>query len=220
MFSNIFYKDIRRVYIYKKAERLASALYLVGPAFAGALSLRAKLEGVALALTEAAQAPAPRLAEALSRELLALSSLLSMARAGGLLSPMNAELIAAEARALLAEAAGYEEPRLALPEAATLPALARELSATSAARPAAPRSPAPRSAQVAQPHADKGHASPRQEAILSYITDKGTVSIRDLSFVVRGVSEKTIQRELQTLIGEGRVLKRGERRWSTYELSR
>lgn len=222
IFSNIFYKDIRRVYIYKKAERIANALYLVGPAFSGAPSLRAKAESLAIALTDAASAPGARLAAALERELLALSSLLSMARAGGFLSTMNAELITQEARDLIAEVGNYEEPRLALPDPATLPALARELTATSAARAA----PAPlarasrRPASEARQRADhKGHFTQRQDTILSYIKDKQTVGIRDLVSVVRGVSEKTIQRELQGLIEAGRVVKRGERRWSTYSLS-
>jgi hypothetical protein len=37
--------------------------------------------------------------------------------------------------------------------------------------------------------------------------------------VVRGVSEKTIQRELSLLVLEGTVRKQGERRWTTYSLA-
>ena len=54
---------------------------------------------------------------------------------------------------------------------------------------------------------------------MSLIKDKGRVSIKDITLVVRGVSEKTIQRELQGLIDAGRVAKLGERRWSTYSLA-
>jgi DeoR/GlpR family transcriptional regulator of sugar metabolism len=53
---------------------------------------------------------------------------------------------------------------------------------------------------------------------LSVIKNKGTASIKDISTLVRGVSEKTIQRELSALISSGSVLKQGERRWSTYSL--
>jgi hypothetical protein len=37
--------------------------------------------------------------------------------------------------------------------------------------------------------------------------------------MIRDVSEKTIQRELQALIDSGEVVKRGERRWTQYALA-
>ena len=70
--------------------------------------------------------PAP-LASTFSRELLALSSILSIARTGGLLSPMNAEIITREAHTLLQEIAAYEEPRLLLDEMPTLSGIAKNV---------------------------------------------------------------------------------------------
>jgi len=220
VFSSVFNKDIRRVYIYKKAERLASALYLVAPAFRDSVSLRTRVESLAVALTEAASLSGARLTEALSRELLALSSLLTMAEAGGLLSHMNGDLIIREAQALLTEVTLYEEPRLALAEPASLAALARQaLGATSVSR--APHVPQAghTSAQRGGPR-DQGHNSSRQDSILSFIKEKGSVSIKDLAGVVRGVSEKTVQRELQALIEHGQIEKQGARRWTTYRALR
>jgi DeoR/GlpR family transcriptional regulator of sugar metabolism len=66
---------------------------------------------------------------------------------------------------------------------------------------------------------DKGHIKDRRDAVLSVIQNKGSVSIKDISTLIRGVSEKTIQRELGALIESGVVVKRGERRWSTYSLA-
>ena len=123
IFSNIFEKDIKRVYIYKKAERLAKAIHLVAPAFRDSPALRDRVDLVAVGLVDAATLPPITAREALSRELLALSSVLSIARVGGLLSSMNAELIAREAHQLLQEIAGYEEPRLFLDDAPTLATL-------------------------------------------------------------------------------------------------
>jgi DeoR/GlpR family transcriptional regulator of sugar metabolism len=54
---------------------------------------------------------------------------------------------------------------------------------------------------------------------LSLIRSKKTVSIKDISSMIRGVSEKTVQRELISLIEQRIVLKQGERRWSTYSLA-
>src|SRR3954469_802068 len=89
IFSNIFEKDIRRVYIYKKSERLAKAIHLIAPAFLQSATLRTRMDQVAIALVDAATLPPTSAREALSRELLTLSSVLAIARTSGLLSSMN-----------------------------------------------------------------------------------------------------------------------------------
>lgn len=58
----------------------------------------------------------------------------------------------------------------------------------------------------------------REERIVEVIRDKGIVSIKDISTVVFDVSEKTIQRTLQTLIDKGHIKKEGERRWAKYQI--
>jgi hypothetical protein len=45
IFSNVFDKDIRRIYIYRKSERLAKAIQLITPAFANSPSLKNRLDG-------------------------------------------------------------------------------------------------------------------------------------------------------------------------------
>jgi hypothetical protein len=59
----------------------------------------------------------------------------------------------------------------------------------------------------------------RQQLIVKTIATKGELSIKDLEGVVKGCSEKTIQRELLTLVDQGILLKTGERRWSRYSLA-
>lgn len=229
IFTNIFEKDIRRVFIYKKAERLAKALHLIAPAFTQSLSLKNRLDEIALGLVDAAVLPSSGARAALSRELLALSSVLSMARIGGLLSPMNTELIAHEAQVLLQEVAAYEEPRLFLDEVPTLSGIAKKaLARESLQRSEATRAPdthkspapAPRKGHIKDiEDTTDGHIKDRREAILSVIKNKQKASIKDISTFIRGVSEKTIQRELTGLIAAGKIEKQGERRWSTYSLS-
>lgn len=58
----------------------------------------------------------------------------------------------------------------------------------------------------------------RREMIIKLIKDKGVVSIKDISDHIKDCSEKTIQRELLSLVQEGILVKEGERRWSTYRL--
>lgn len=60
----------------------------------------------------------------------------------------------------------------------------------------------------------------RRDFILGIIGQKGEVTIKDISNVFNGCSEKTIQRELISLVSEGVVSKEGERRWSKYKLAR
>lgn len=220
IFSNIFEKDIRRVFIYKKAERLAKAIHLITPAFSEFVSLKNRLDAIAMDLIDAAILQPSAARTALSRELLALSSVLSVARTGGILSPMNADLISHEAQLLLQEVASYEAPRLFLEEGPTLADIAKR----SGRRDTASAPPVPRASRQPREESDKGQikdtqkASERREAVLSVIGSKPNVSIKDISTVIRGVSEKTIQRELQALIEAGVVQKQGERRWSTYSI--
>jgi DNA-binding transcriptional ArsR family regulator len=226
IFNNIFEKDIRRVFIYKKAERLAKAIHLITPAFTESVSLRNRIDAIAVGLVDAAILPPSSARTALSRELLTLSSVLSIARTGGLLSSMNAEIIAREAHMLLQEVAVYEEPRLDLDEVPTLSDIAKRARKSEVSKSSAtPRVAAPRPSTLRKGHIkDKGesigvHIKDRRDAVLSVIRNKGKASIKDISTLIRGVSEKTIQRELLTLIALGMVLKEGERRWSTYSLA-
>lgn len=232
IFSNIFEKDIKRVYIYKKAERLAKAIHLVTPAFKDSPALRDRLDLVAVGLIDAATMTLGSARGALSRELLALSSVLSIARSSGMLSDMNADLIAREAQHLLQEVAAYEEPRLALDEAPTLAEIAKgavregrrethRADSLTESRDEAPEAQSQADSTKGQSKGqtkDTSAKSERQEALLDVLKNKGALSIKDLSAVIRDVSEKTIQRELQVLIAEGVVEKAGDRRWTTYSL--
>ena len=56
----------------------------------------------------------------------------------------------------------------------------------------------------------------RQDKILSFINDRKSAVIKDIISLFPEVSEKTIQRELNRLLGEGKINKRGSKRWSIY----
>lgn len=221
IFSNIFDKDIQRVYLYKKSERLAKALYLILPAFKDAPALRDRVHRISIELIDASILTPLASRDALSRALLALSSVLAIARAASLLSPMNAELIAREAHLLLKEAAVYEEPKLTLEDTPSLASISRNttparLSAQKTER-ASIRRPKQARAEGSEAPVPKP-SSDRREAVLSVLRTKGPSFIKDISTVIRDVSEKTVQRELQSLVLEGKVSKTGERRWTTYSL--
>lgn len=245
IFSGVFEKDIRRVYLYKKAERLAKAIHLITPAFSGSVSLKERLERISVGLVDASILPPLASRTALSRELLALSSILSIARTSGMLSTMNADLIVREAHQLLSEIVSYEEPRLSFEEIPSLASLAK----TSAASESRDRSGLRSVARITYDPAldaletpghkgqSKGHVKDtgasqapekgagrnsngeRRESILDVLRSKGPSYIKDISMIVRDVSEKTIQRELSALVAEGTVKRKGDRRWTTYEVA-
>ena len=60
----------------------------------------------------------------------------------------------------------------------------------------------------------------RAERIKTVLEAKPQATVKDISEVITDVSEKTIQRELNSLIEKGQVLREGERRWSKYSVKK
>jgi len=59
----------------------------------------------------------------------------------------------------------------------------------------------------------------RQSIIINLLKKKKEIMIKDVSPLIEGVSEKTIQRELLAMVDQGIVKKEGEKRWSRYSLA-
>jgi predicted HTH transcriptional regulator len=62
--------------------------------------------------------------------------------------------------------------------------------------------------------------SDRGERIKTVLEAKPQATIKDIAEVITDVSEKTIQRELNSLIEKGQVIREGERRWSKYSVAK
>jgi len=58
----------------------------------------------------------------------------------------------------------------------------------------------------------------RAERIKTVLEAKPQATVKDVSEIITDVSEKTIQRELNSLIEKGQVVREGERRWSRYSV--
>jgi hypothetical protein len=58
----------------------------------------------------------------------------------------------------------------------------------------------------------------RKTQIISIIKEKGEVTIKDISSLIKDCSEKTIQRELMSLLNERQIKRTGDRRWSRYSI--
>jgi len=61
--------------------------------------------------------------------------------------------------------------------------------------------------------------SNRQEIIVSMLKDGAKLNIKDIAKNIKNCSEKTIQRELISMVAKGVLKKEGERRWSKYFLA-
>ncbi len=68
------------------------------------------------------------------------------------------------------------------------------------------------------PSDDKESRSVRADKIVALLKDNKELSIKDFLRHIKGCSEKTIQRELLSLVSKGSIKKKGERRWSRYSL--
>ncbi len=233
-------------YVLKKGERIAAAFTALGKllgaddlygksfislsytvlegcvAFANALIAG---EGIAQARTEAAAA------------LQRARSHLSAAFYAGIVNEHNFLILQEEVGALLTRVHNVAESQLHALAEPEMFAVANQLAVAAAGGTAgsgsveSPKREIRRAARRSQgsvgnatrpavaPRSEREEARMRREAILSIIGQKGRVSVRDLAEEIRGVSTKTLQRELNALIRDGLVLREGERRWSVYRLA-
>jgi hypothetical protein len=102
------------------------------------------------------------------------------------------------------------------------------MTGTDFKRVARPSSPGPtRPSRVSIP---RGDISSDAHMVYSQLVDRGAriktvleakpaATIKDIAEVITDVSEKTIQRELNSLIEKGQVVREGERRWSKYSIA-
>lgn len=72
---------------------------------------------------------------------------------------------------------------------------------------------------VEREHRPENIKGERREVIIKLFRKRKNLSIKDLSLVISDCSEKTIQRELLALVGQGILKKEGSKRWSRYALT-
>jgi hypothetical protein len=99
-------------------------------------------------------------------------------------------------------------------------------AATKPASSATTTSPAKRARRVQVPAGDissdaymvYSQLTDRAERIKTVLEAKPQATVKDVAEIITDVSEKTIQRELNSLIEKGQVVREGERRWSKYSV--
>lgn len=209
-------------YIFKKTEKIVCAIfYVLGHAPKSQESApKAALErdaqealNAALATLSCRAYGATEKLYALVHALVALESKVHVGQAAGLLESEIADMFALEIEAVLRTLRQYlarERRDLGLGEEGSVPSVSR-------------RSPIsiPRRTRGNEERPSKRtpeNRPSRRDTIKDILAEKGQVTIKDIADKMPEYSEKTIQRELISMIGEGVVAKEGERRWSRYSL--
>lgn len=75
-----------------------------------------------------------------------------------------------------------------------------------------------RQSSAGQALGSHGKKDVRRIAIIGLLKRKEKINVKDVTAIIDGYSEKTLQRELLSLVDEGVLKKEGERRWSMYSL--
>ncbi len=207
--------------VLKKTEKIASAAYLVSGFFDDKEPLKWDIRTLSSRIVSKAAHVKDITADAC--ELLAL---FSVARAAGLVSDTNYEIFSAEVEKLLSHAEKMpvnlafsglftlEEPT---PTSQPKEQLIRDRSSEPALlRPVEDK---PKEKVLREFGAVAVKKNTRQSIIINLLKRKRDVMIKDISPLIEGVSEKTIQRELLSMVDQGIVRKEGEKRWSRYSLA-
>lgn len=241
---SFFSQNERFVFVYKKTEKLATALYMVTNLFSDNEPMKWALRkrvGDLLSFTvsykDIKSFDHVDFAQNVKTRVLEITSLLEVASNSGLVSPMNFSIMKEEFSRLtlyLEEISispvQHADTSSSLPKTffdVPRPTINKDAHSTQGIvqvqRAADTKDSVSHS--IASGHGNDSDASgsvlkrnSRQNIIIQLIKKKKEISIGDVSEVIKNCSEKTIQRELISLIQGGVLKKSGERRWSRYSL--
>lgn len=208
-------------FIVQKTERLASALYVITGFIPSEEPVRLKLRTCALDLithTCDANRFAEKGADQFVSRCAEIGSVLETAINAGLVSRMNAELICGE-YASLAHFVKSNRSRISDSMRVGREEGPGSLSLKSPMEDGRFSNFGLKSVDKGQTVSQRKGQIDRRSAILNIFRSKDKVSIKDVSTLVNGCSEKTIQRELLGLVKDGVLIKEGARRWTTYRKS-
>ena len=226
MSNEAYYK-----YIFKKTEKIVcSVFYILEQSGKGRNErVAGALEGAAVVALERALATLSRQWYAAAHELVELSAALSslashvrVARAAGLLGADAADLIALELDATTRSIRPYLSFEQGTTSDLTAFGIGEEVPVrTGAGGRTGSRSVerAPAASGLVAAHAAHGQRGERQKVIKDILAAHGQATIKDIADRMPEYSEKTLQRELVSMVTQGEVVKEGERRWSRYRLA-
>ena len=230
------------VFVYKKTEKLATALYMVTNLFGDnepmKWTLRTKVSHLLsfiIGFKDVLESREYEFSNDVKTKVLEVVSLLEVASRSGLVSPMNFSILKTEFMNLVTSLAALrkeqqEGTHFAFPK--TFFEVSQKHYPNTAV--SSPESHDSSEAEQSKSHTQnikdilsfkedgaEGNSfkkTNRQSIIVNLLKKKKDLTIKDIAQVIRDCSEKTIQRELIALIDAGVLKKTGERRWSRYSL--
>ena len=236
--DNIDQKNTNFSFVYNKAHRLAAAVFMVCNLMDENGEFGTKIKNVSLELIfvsvnmkDTNVLETKKTLSDIEKICLKLMSMLDIAYISNLISKMNADILKDEFRMFISELNkfaenfnkdGYVSMRKIFDDSIVLDLKDHfETSIFNGQNHIGAISKIETKKQVETENQNGGKQKRkdlRKNTVLEFIKGHNHVSIKDIVPNINGCSEKTIQRELITLINEGKVKKTGERRWSKYSI--
>lgn len=227
---SFFNKDESFVFVYKKTEKLATAMYMITNLFSDnepiKWSLRknvSELLSFMVGYKNVLPVGLSDFANEARTRVLEIVSLFEIAYRSGLVSPMNFSILKEEF-SILVEA--IDSTRTTYPESKT-GSFSENFFGTEVP------------VDILKSKTEQGinsnliysnlikdkpvernvfNRNSRQNVIINLLKKKKDLTIKDIAQTIKDCSEKTIQRELISLISQNIIKKTGDRRWSRYSL--
>jgi hypothetical protein len=250
-------------FVYKKTERLTSALYLISGFFDDKEPLKWRLRSLgadllsdSLILNENSKGGNEKTITDMREAILEIGGLLSVAKNAGLMSDMNYSIIDEEFSNLMSLVSSgngrsvlsrnffteglYDNTKHATPKLSSGTGERAQPIQTEQTQISVPQAKPIDKGQTRTNLLDEDalldirdkkpqktkeagtvtlKKNSRQNIILDIVKNMKEIMIKDVSPLISGCSEKTIQRELLAMVNAGILKKEGEKRWSRYSLA-
>jgi len=240
--NEITQKNTDFMAIYNKSHRLAAAIFMVSNIMDQDGELKTKIKNLSLELVSMAInlkdidfLGARKLMTDIEKKSLELMSMMDIASVSGLISRMNGNILKEEFQSFISELGKFMErfennknvSVKSIFAESSIPNIGGNLEKLGTANSiTADKIYEDNQKNVMESNSGNGMKNGnghkrkdlRRNTILDFIKGHNVVSIKDISANITGCSEKTIQRELVSLINEAKIRKTGERRWSKYSV--
>ena len=220
--NNLIHRDLLKThqkFLVEKTERVVTAVYLVTSLIIDKEPLKWRIRDVSLeTLSHAHLGSTSRVVEDVED----LKSLISLANRSALVSPMNSEMLQRGLQHLANIVSGkaiFDEKYMISGNEEIVPEQPQQIKDKKVPQEISYEKKVVLKEQENNFKKTFNRKDKRRDRIIEALRRKRESSIKDIARAVKGCSEKTIQRELNTLIAEGKVNKKGERRWSVYSVA-
>lgn len=224
-----FNSDYHFFYVFKKTEKIAQAVYLITDHIKDSEPVKIRLKEESLDLLEISLGlnsidivEKKSLVNSFFSTIMGLTSFINIASISGLISRNNIDIISLEINKLVE----YMKENIDTDLYKKGLILSSDFFSVDSAFPDKGRlsikpkthSPQTNTAPSTERDSIKVTKNTRQKNIMDLLKKESDLTIKDFVKVIDNCSEKTIQRELLSLVEKGMIKKDGERRWSRYSL--